>query len=72
MASVSKDKSNGVLWKDHLKDYFEIIEDVGKNVKTECVLCRPKKTVLSTSKISPANLLKHVEVRTQLTFEFVV
>ena len=60
----SKDKPSGICWQDQLKDYFEIIEEVGKNVKTECVLCRPKKTVLSTSKISPANLLKHVEVRT--------
>ena len=71
MASLtSKDKSNGVCWKDQLKDYFEIMEEVGKNVKTECVICRPKKTVLSPSKISPANLLKHV--RTKLAFELVV
>jgi hypothetical protein len=52
-----------VAWMEQLKEYFNVVKEEGKNVRVQCKRCLPKQTILSTSKISPANLLKHVEVR---------
>lgn len=57
-----------VAWMEQLKEYFSVVKEEGKNVRVQCKRCLPKQTILSTSKISPANLLKHVEVRFFLMF----
>ena len=57
-----EETGNEIGWVHQLEKYFKITENDGKNVKVLCLQCLPKKVYLSTSKISPANLLKHVEV----------
>jgi len=49
-------------WYAGLREFFEIVQDEGKNVKVCCRKCLPHKTVLSSSKQSAANLMKHMEV----------
>ena len=51
-----------ICWQDQLKEFFEVIEEDGKNVKVRCRQCLPANKVLSAAKSTPANLFKHVEV----------
>jgi hypothetical protein len=59
---VNESELSDIPWIDYMKEYFKITEVDGKNVKVICQQCLPKKVILSTSKISPANLIKHIEV----------
>jgi hypothetical protein len=57
------EKPSEIPWLEQLKDYFKVVNEKGKNVSVDVpIRCLPKKTQLSTSKISPANLMKHVKV----------
>ena len=58
--------TDSISWYEGLKEFFDIVEDDGKNVKVSCKKCLPQKTVLSTSKSSASNLLKHVKVCTRV------
>ena len=58
----SSEMSKEIVWLSQLKDYFKLVEEDGKNVIVMCLRCLPKKKTLSTSRLSPANLLKHIEV----------
>lgn len=66
--SDTAETDTDIGWINQLKDYFNVCEEDGKNVKVLCQLCKPKKVTLSTSRISPANLIKHVEVHNIIVY----
>lgn len=68
MATAATQSQNPTSWEAVLKDFFEVIEDMGKNVKVKCKQCLPAVKILSAAKSTPSNLYKHVEVITQLYF----
>ena len=49
------------LW-PYLSSMFEFTLRAGNSLKFKCLLCLPKKTVISAYMTSPSNLRKHVEV----------
>jgi len=49
-------------WQNQLKEYFEVVDEHGNNVKLKCKQCLPANKILSAAKCTPANLFKHVEV----------
>ena len=59
---VNDENIKEIAWIEHFKEFFSVVEVDEKNVRLQCSSCLPMKCVLSTSKISPANLIKHVEV----------
>jgi len=52
----------GILQHSPLKEYFEVVDENGKNIKLKCKHCLPANKILSAAKCTPANLFKHVEV----------
>ena len=61
---MATQSENPMSWEMLLKDFFEVVEEHGKNVKVKCKQCLPAIKILSTAKSTPANLYKHVEVST--------
>ena len=61
---MAVEPESDIFWQTQLREYFEVVEEDGKNVIVKCKQCLPVKKILSTARNSPANLLKHVEVST--------
>jgi len=55
--------SHNCNWYEGLKEVFDVVQIVdARNVKVACKKCLPAKVILSSSKTSAANLLKHIQV----------
>jgi hypothetical protein len=70
MESVKKsdvsEKPSEISWLEQLKDYFKVVSEKGKNVGIDVPMMPSKENAISASKISPANLMKHIKGQLKL------